>query len=181
MRRIGEAALAATVALAAQALAVHAAQAAPAVDAKRAAVVEAISDCRKQTEDAARLACYDKAADAFEQAQTKGDVVVVSREEVRQVHRQSFGFNMPSINIFSHGAKEAPVDNLNFELASARQDPTGKWEFVTSEDTAWRQIDTTQLVNDPRHGDKLVIRRAMLSSFFCKVNNEPAVRCARER
>ncbi|MGC1301708.1 MAG: hypothetical protein WA840_04965 [Caulobacteraceae bacterium] len=151
------------------------------VDPGRAAVVQAISDCRKQTDDAARLACYDKAANNFEQAQNKGDVVVVDREQVRQVNRQSFGFNLPSISIFSHGTKEAPPENISVEIGSAQQQADGKWLLTTSEDAVWRQIDTAQLVDTPRRGDKLVVRRAMLGSFFCKVGKEPSIRCVRER
>jgi hypothetical protein len=157
-----------------------AANAARAPDPGRAVVVQAISDCRKQTDDAGRLACYDKAVDAFEQAQNKGDVVVVDREQVRQVNRQTFGFNLSSINLFARGTKEEPVNNLSVELASAQQEADGKWLLTTNEDAVWRQIDTTLLNNAPRRGDKMVIRRALLSSFFCKVGNEAAIRCTRQ-
>jgi hypothetical protein len=156
-------------------------QAAAAVDPGRAAVVQALSDCRKQTDDAARLACYDKAADAFEQAQNKGDVVVVDREQVRQVTRQSFGFNLPSFSIFSRGTKEAPPENIEVHIASAQQEPGGKWVLVTDENSVWEQIDTTPLNDTPRQGEKLVIRRAMLGSYFCKLGNEAPLRCTRQR
>ena len=57
----------------------------------RAAVVQSLTDCRKIPAADARLACYDKAADAFDQAQAQGQVVVVDREQVRTVRRQAFG------------------------------------------------------------------------------------------
>ncbi len=170
-----------TMAMTALLLAVPAlANAARAPDPGRAAVVQAISDCRKQADDAARLTCYDRAADAFEQAQNKGDVVIVDREQVRQVNRQTFGFNLPSISLFSRGAKEAQVNNLEVELASARPEADGKWLLTTSEGAVWRQIDTTPLTDTPKPGTKMIIRRALLSSFFCKVGHEAAIRCARQ-
>ena len=42
----------------------------------RAALVQTLSDCRKVADDPARLACYDAAAAALEQAEAKGDIVV---------------------------------------------------------------------------------------------------------
>jgi hypothetical protein len=155
-------------------------QAAAAVDPGRAAVVQAISDCRKLTDNDARLACYDKATDAFEQAQNKGDVVVVDREQVHQVTRQSFGFNLPSFSIFSRG-NEGPLENVEAHIAAAQQDGSGKWVLTTDENAVWQQIDTTQLNDAPHKGEKVVIRRAMLGSFFCKVGNEAPLRCARQR
>ena len=146
-----------------------------------AAVAQAISDCRKLTDRDARLDCYDKATDAFEQAQASGQVVVVDREQVRAVKRQAFGFSMPSLNLFARGPKEEQVDKVEVKLASARQDPTGKWVLITDEDAVWRQTDTTELNNDPHAGSALLIRKAMLGSFFCKVDGQPAIRCARSQ
>ena len=146
-----------------------------------AAVAQAISDCRKLTDRDARLDCYDKATDAFEQAQASGQVVVVDREQVRAVKRQAFGFNMPSLNLFARGPKEEQVDKVEVKLASAHQDPTGKWAMITDEDAVWRQIDTTELYNPPHAGSTLLIRKAMLGSFFCKVDGQTAIRCARSQ
>ncbi len=155
-------------------------QASAAVDPGRAAVVQAISDCRKLSDNDARLACYDKATDAFEQAQNKGDVVVVDREQVHQVTRQSFGFNLPSFSIFSRG-NEGPLENVEAHISSAQQDGTGRWVLTTDENAIWQQIDTTPLNDAPHQGEKLVVRRAMLGSYFCKVGNEAPLRCARSR
>ncbi len=146
-----------------------------------AAVAQAISDCRKLTDRDTRLACYDKATDAFEQAQASGQVVVVDREQVRAVKRQAFGFSMPSLNLFAHGPKEEQIDKVEVKLASAHQDPTGKWAMTTDEDAVWRQIDTTELYNPPHAGSSMLIRKAMLGSFFCKVDGQTAIRCARSQ
>jgi hypothetical protein len=146
MTRIYSTAAAAALLLAAVS-ATHATAAA--VDPGRAGVVKAISDCRKLTDSEARLACYDKAADAFDQAQTKGDIVVVDRAQVRQVTRQSFGFNLPSFTIFQKGSNEPAPENIAVHVAAAEQEPDGKWLLTTDEDTTWKQIDTTPLTNPP--------------------------------
>ncbi len=148
----------------------------------RAAAVQAISDCRKVADKDARLTCYDKAADSFDQAQAQGQLVVVDREQVRTVRRQSFGFNIPSISIFSRNApKEEPIDKVTVELASVHQAVDGRWVMVTTDDAVWRQTDTDPFGAEPRQGSKMAIRKGLLGSFFCKVNGQTAIRCARDR
>lgn len=153
----------------------------PNLNASRTAVAQAISDCRKVAESTARLDCYDKAADAFEQAQAAGQVVVMDRAQVREVKQQAFGFNMPSLTLFTRGPKEEKVDKITVTLASAHQDPTGKWVMTTDANAVWRQIDTDQLYNPPHAGSVVAIRRAMLGSFFCNVDGQSAIRCTRSQ
>jgi hypothetical protein len=163
------------------AFALGAGRAAPLVDAGHAAVVQAISDCRKLTDNDARLACFDTAASALDQAQAQGQVVVVDREQVKTVRRQSFGFNIPSLSIFTHGPKEEAIDKVTVDLTGGNTGPDGKWRFITVDDAVWRQTDTEQLSDPPHSGSKLAIRHGALGSFFCKLDNQSAVRCARDR
>ena len=153
----------------------------PSLSASRTAVAQAIDDCRKVADRDARLECYDKAADAFDQAQAAGQVVVVDREQVRAVKRQAFGFNMPAVNLFSHGPKEEQIDKINFTLASAHQDLEGRWVMTTDENTVWRQIDSNELYKPPHAGSAMAVRKASLGSFFCNVDGQPALRCTRSQ
>ena len=155
------------------------AAAAPNLVASRTAVAQAISDCRKVADKDTRLDCYDKAADAFEQAQQAGQVVVVDRAQIHEVKRQAFGFALPSLNLFSRGPKEEEVKNVAVKLASAHQDATGKWVMVTEENAVWRQNDDNELFNPPHAGSSVAIRRAALGSFFCNVDGQTAIRCTR--
>ena len=168
--------------LALAALCVSAAHAAaPKVDPGRAAVVQALSDCRKVTDDAARLACYDKAAGALDQAESQGQVVVVDREQVKEVRRQAFGFNLPSLNLFNRGpAKtEEPFDHVELELTGAHHNAEGRWVFVATSGAVWRQTESDELFNDPHQGSKLLVKKGVLGGFFCKVDGQPQVRCER--
>src|SRR5579864_7763283 len=56
------------------------------------AVVQSLLDCRKLSDSAERLACYDKAAAAMASATTSGDLVALDREQRRAARRQAFGF-----------------------------------------------------------------------------------------
>lgn len=147
--------------------------------ASRTAVSQAISDCRKVADKDARLACYDKAADAFEEAQAQGQVVVVDRAQVREVKRQSFGFAIPSLNFFPKGPKEEEMTRVTVKLSGAHQDENGKWVMTTDENAVWRQIDTAEVFDPPHAGSTVAIRRASLGSFFCNIDNDSAVRCTR--
>ena len=151
------------------------------VDLGRAAVVQSLSDCRKITEDASRLACYDKAAGALDQAESQGQVVVIDREQARAVRRQAFGFNLPSLNMFNRGATKTDegLDHLNLDIASVRHSSEGKWVFVATNGAVWRQTDSEDLAEDPHQGSKLFIHGGALGSFFCKVDGQPQVRCER--
>lgn len=147
----------------------------------RAAVVQAVTDCRKLADQGVRLACYDKAVDALEAAQAEGQVVVIDREQARAVRRQAFGFNIPSISLFPRGPKEEPINMLTVELSSAHSDSTGKWVMTTSEGAVWRQIDDKEILDAPHAGSKVLIKSALLGSYFCKVDGQTAFRCTRER
>lgn len=148
---------------------------------QRAAALQALSQCRKLADSAQRLACFDKAAATLDQEEAQGQVVVVDREQVRSVRRQAFGFNIPTLSFFGRGTHEESVDNVVVELGGASSSWQGKWTFVTTDDAVWQQTDTSPLFADPHRGSKMQIRKGVLGSFFCKVDNQPAVRCARSR
>ena len=153
----------------------------PSLAASRTAVSQAISDCRKVDDRDARLACYDKAADAFDQAQAAGQVVVVDRAQVHEVKRQAFGLSLPSLNLFSRGPKDEVLDRVTVKLSGAHQDEGGKWVMITDENAVWRQIDTQEMYEGPHAGSTVAIRRASLGSFFCNVDGQSAIRCARSQ
>ena len=153
----------------------------PPPTATQAPVALAISKCRKLADDRARLVCYDAAAGAFDQAQAEGQVVVIDRVQATAVRRQAFGFNLPSINFLPHGPKPEAVDSITVDLVGAHTDSEGKWVMTTADDAVWRQTDSNTLNRDPHDGSKLAIRKGLLGSFFCKVDGQSAVRCARDR
>lgn len=155
--------------------------AAPAPPQTRAAVVQAISDCRKITDDASRLACYDQTAGALDQAETKGQVVVIDQDQVKTVRRQAFGLAMPSLSLVFRASPKTGdgVDQLTLVLASAHKDRAEKWVFVSSEGPVWRQTDDFDFPDDPAKGAKLLVKGGILGSFFCKIDAMPQVRCQR--
>jgi hypothetical protein len=147
----------------------------------RAAVLQAVADCRKLTEDAQRLACYDKAVAALDQAETKGQVVVIDREQVKEVRRQAFGLTLPAFTLFNRGPVEDHIDRITIEVAEAHRGAERKWIMTSTDGVVWAQADDESVENEPHPGSKVAIRHAALGSYFCNIDGQRAVRCERRR
>jgi hypothetical protein len=170
--------LALTVALAWTPFAVAAPQP-PNASAGRTLAIQRLADCRKVADSVARLACYDEAAAAIDQAEASGDIVVVDREQARKVRRQAFGFTLPSISLFQRGEKPEEIDRVSLPVQSATRGPDGKW-IIRFEGQVWRQIDTGDLSRDPRPGEQATIRKASMGSYLMSVGGHAAIRVKRD-
>jgi hypothetical protein len=154
--------------------------AAPAAgDQDRAKELQQLIDCRKLTDNAARLACFDQTSAVLDQAEAKGDIVVVNREQARKVRRQAFGFTLPSMSIFSRGEKPEEIANAEGKIASVRKVPPGRWEVKLEDGATWVQIDTTEIPLDPKPGQSVKIRKAALGSYLMTVGNQREVKVHR--
>ncbi|MBS0333685.1 MAG: hypothetical protein JSS35_13035 [Proteobacteria bacterium] len=155
--------------------------AAPAAGAaERAAQLQALTECRKVSDPTQRLACYDKAAAALDEAEAKGDVVVVDREQARKVRKQAFGFTLPSISLFERGEKSEDVASTESTIAEARRLPTGRWQVKLADGGGtWVQIDATEIPIDPKAGDHVKIHRATLGSYLMAIGNQREVKVHR--
>lgn len=145
----------------------------------RAAVVQKLVDCRKLADGAQRLACYDAATAAFDQAEAKGDVVVVDREQARQVRRQAFGFQLPSISIFEKGETTEDLENTDGVLATARQDSAGRWTIRLEDGAVWASNGPEQLFKTPKPGMKVRIRKASLGSYLMMIDGQGGFKARR--
>ena len=182
MKVLGTRLGAGVLAVAALAAAPLAAQSPPAglAAGSRAQVLQSLSDCRKLSDNAARLACYDTAAAGLEQAEAKGDIVVVDREQARKVRSQAFGFTLPSLAMFERGEKQEEIDSTTGKVAAARQNGARKWVVKLEDGAVWTQVDTTELLSDPRAGDPVRIRKASLGSYLMVIGRNRAFRAHRE-
>jgi hypothetical protein len=145
----------------------------------RAAIVQKLTDCRKIADNAQRLACYDEAAAAFDQAEAKGDVVVVDREQARKVRKQAFGFTLPSISIFEKGEAKEDLDQNDGVVAYARQDGAGHWVIKLEDGAVWAQNGVEELFKSPKPGMKVHIRKAALGSYMMVIDNQGGVKAHR--
>ena len=145
----------------------------------RAAIVQKLVDCRKLTDNTQRLACYDQAAEALDQAEAKGDIVVVDRDQARKVRRQAFGFTLPSISLFEKGETEEEISTADGVVQTARQNGMGQWIIRLEDGATWAQVDSNELFKTPKQGMKVKIRKASLGSYLMVIENTRAVRARR--
>ena len=160
--------------------AVGAARAAPPVAPVRAPTVQAVIDCQSVADGAQRLACFDKTVAGMAQAEVKGDLVTIDREQRRAVRRQAFGLTLPSLAMFDRGERPEEADRISAKVKSASQAAYGKWVIVLDDGAIWRQIDDNELYNSPHAGSQVAIRKAMLGSFFMNIDGQQAIRVHRD-
>lgn len=148
----------------------------------KAAVLKSLLDCKTKTDPAERLACYDAAATKFETATAQGDVVVVDREQIRTIKRQSFGLTLPSFAIFNGGDKPEEVDTrIEALLDKAVRGEDGHLEFVLEDGAVWRQFDAADIYPKPRKGMTALITRGAVGSYFMSLDGKPGFKVQRLR
>jgi hypothetical protein len=143
------------------------------------AVLSNVLSCRSVADAAARLACFDRSVSALGEAQSKGELVTLDRQEVRKTRRSLFGLTLPSLRIL--GDEDGSEDGSEIETRIVRTAPAadGKWIFELAEGGRWAQIDSREFVVDPAAGQPIKIRRAAMGSYLANVNNQRAIRVKR--
>ena len=144
-----------------------------------ARLMEQLAGCAEVSERDARLACYEAAAAALKDAERRGDLVIVDREQADAVRRQSFGFNLPSLGLFDRGERRAPMDAVSARLTSATREAGGRWIFRLDDGAAWTQVDSEALMLQPRPGMRVDIRKGMVGSYFLGLDGHAGVRVRR--
>lgn len=154
---------------------------AQAADKASTKVFQAVMDCRPISDAGARLACYDAAIAGLGEAEKKGDIVVIDREQAATARRQAFGFDLSSLNILDKVIPKEQLDSVTATLSNAYLDAAGKWVMVLEDGAVWRQVDSNSLLRSPRAGSTIKIRKAALGSFFINVDGQLALRAQRSR
>ena len=152
--------------------------AAPAMAQERSKVLERVVDCRKVTDPAERLACYDQAVAALDEAEAKKDVVVVDKDQVRAARKSVFGLNLPRIKLFGGDDEATDVDEVESTIKSVTFQRDGRIFFVIEDGARWVQTDD-KTVFGIKAGQKVILKKGALGSFFAKFERGPGIRVAR--
>jgi len=142
-------------------------------------VVRSLAQCRAIADRDARLACYDRAAAAVDEAQRKKDIVILDRQEVRRAKRSMFGFSLPSIKLFGDGEDDEQLKQLVGTLRSATGLPGGMMRFTLDDGGTWET--TEQALVRLREGDVVTIKAGPLGSYIATAPGRRAVRVHRVR
>lgn len=148
------------------------------------AVTDDIYDCAGIESDSDRLACYDAAVGRLKEAETAGEVKVVTREQVEAVQKDSFGFSIPSLPSFSfgggNGENDKALESVEFGVERIRETAYGKLIVTLENDQVWEQIDSKDVYYSKRKGvESAEVKRAALGSFRMKLDGGAAFRVKR--
>lgn len=171
------------------AVAGFAAAAVPAIAAEpakmRTPVLAKLVECRSIADDAGRLACYDVQVRQLDQAERNDEVVVVDRTQIRKARRSLFGLTLPDLSIFGNrdergGAEEEGISKIESTIARATQNANRRWVITLQDGAKWIQVDTRTMAKLPKAGMPIVIRKAAMGSFLANIDNQIAIRVARQ-
>ena len=157
--------------------------AAPA-DAKKAASADVPAQmqrllaCRSVTDNAARLACFDKEAKTVAGALSGGDLVAIDREKVRSAKRSLFGFHVPTLGSVFGGSDE-DVKEIEGVVAGVGNNRDGGYIIRLEDGARWSQTDSRPIALEPQRGDKVVIKRGSFGNYFLSVNRQPGIKVER--
>lgn len=147
------------------------------------AVAEEISTedvyaCTAIEADAERLACYDAAVGRLQAAEEAGEVTTVTRKEVEQVQKDSFGFSIPSLPSIVLG-KSGEDGNLTEVTQPVKSIRGGRGSLIVYLENGqiWRQTDSKAIRNSGQ--SEAQIYEAALGSYKIKLDGGLAFRAER--
>lgn len=140
--------------------------------------------CKDMPGDTERLACYDAAVGRLKAAEEAGEVTTVSRKEVEQVKRDSFGFSIPSLPSFGlskltgNDGGNAEIQDVTESIASV-SGRSGNLRVTLKNGQVWIQTDDKKVRN--KNQSEAFIYQAALGSFKMKLDGGLAFRASREK
>lgn len=140
------------------------------------AIVEGLLACRAIGDPMQRLACYDRQSNAVASAIQKKDLVVIDKERATAAKRSLFGFSVPSFAGLLGGGD---LNEIEGTVTAATQNSDGGWIIKLADGSVWSQTDDTPMALEPRRGDKVIVKRGALGSYFVKVGRQPGFKAKR--
>jgi hypothetical protein len=145
---------------------------------------EEIYFCVDIIDDKERLNCYDLEVGKLRAAETAGDITTISKSEVENLQKDSFGFSLPTL---AKGVLPKFGSNQNQEILSVeervtsiRKLPLGKLLIRLENGQVWEQTDSRRIIYSSKRGvERAEIKRAALGSFKMKLDGGIAFRAKR--
>ncbi len=136
-----------------------------------------VIQCRTITDNAERLACFDRSVGTLASAQANKEVYVADKEAMREARKGLFGFSLPKMKIFSDDDMEQEVDSIESTIVASVPSKNG-YIFTLKDGARWMQTDGAYM-DKPKPGSTIRIKRAALGSYFGTINKNPGVRVER--
>jgi hypothetical protein len=138
--------------------------------------MQSLLDCRSIADSTQRLACYDKAAETVVEAINRKDLVLIDKERATAAKRSLFGFSVPDFAGLLGGGDLKEIEGT---VSGSTNNADGGWTIKLADGSLWTQTDDTPVALPPRRGDKVVVRRGTLGSYFFRLGNQPGFKVRR--
>lgn len=130
--------------------------------------LDALSQCRKITNDTARLACFDRFAQSFESGIKNEDFKIVDKGDVKNIKKSLFGFALPRVDLF--GSKE-PFMEIDSTVTAVRPAGNDGIQITIAEGNAvWQTTDPVSF--PPKPGTKIRIKKGTLGNYFLAIDGK---------
>lgn len=153
------------------------AQSAPGAEAiESSPILGKLENCITISDDAERLACFDREVGVLVGATTTGEVKVIDAESIKQARRGLFGFRLPKIGLFG-GGDEEEVKILESTVTKVRQVAPNEWHFWIAEGNAlWRIKNSKMGFRPPEVNDEVEFKPASMGTYWIRIDGRTGVR-----
>jgi hypothetical protein len=142
------------------------------------ATVQSLLACQSVADSGKRLSCYDKAAQGLADAMNKKELVVVDKARANEAKRSLFGFSIPNFGALFGGGDDQ-VNQIESTIAGAFENGYEGWTIKLADGSTWQQTDGSPVALPPRKGDKVVVKRGSMGSYFVKLGSQPGFKAKR--
>lgn len=140
--------------------------------------VQQLLGCRGIADAGQRLACYDRQTNVLSGAIARRDVVVIDKVRASAAKRSLFGFSVPNFGgLFGSGSDD--IKQIEGTVARVGHNAEGGWVLTLADGSVWSQVDDAPLGLPPRRGDKVVVKRGSLGSFYLELGKQPGFKTKR--
>ena len=150
----------------------------PAVAQESPAAIRGLAACRAIADNGERLACFDREAAALVTSVEKKETLLLDKQEVRKTKRSLFGFTLPRLPFFNNGKEdekeEAEFQQLEAPIKTVQSTGYGRFRFTIDDGAVWQ---TTEGINAfPKPGQKVIIKKGLMGSYFIRFEGNRAVK-----
>lgn len=148
----------------------------------RSRSVDEVTACRDIRGDAARLRCYDRAAETLAGARASGDILVLDRKTVVARKQQRFGLATPTSEMFGGGDadKATEVRQLDSKIvAIAPAKAYGRFDIQLANGSVWQTLEALSF--PPKSGTMVTVKEAAMGGYRLSVAGERSVLTKRIR
>jgi hypothetical protein len=142
------------------------------------ATVQSLLACQSVADSGQRLSCYDKAAQGLADAMTKKELVVVDKARANEAKRSLFGFSIPNFGALFGGGDDQ-VNQIESTITGAFENGYDGWMIKLADGSSWQQTDSAPIALPPRKGDKVVVKRGSMGSYFVRLGSQPGFKAKR--